>query len=359
MRLIFLLILAALPVRGLAEAPKVVASIKPVFDLVRVVMAGVGVPDLLLTSNESVHHTTLRPSRMRLLSEADLVVLVGGHMEPWLENAVAALAGRSEILTLANVEGVHVLDIRQPATLASDEEQELAASEMPEEPQPEKDSDFFVDEPNFLEKDLEDQAAADAAAADAENLAELAGDGPAGDESILDDHAPGPDTDPHVWLDPKNSALFLTAAAEALSRVDPENAETYRTNAESARQHLSEAVLQVKDRLVDLTDTRFIYNHDSFQYFEKAFGLKSLGSLNTSDGKQVGARTISGITSKLEFAPVICIVIDGSESARSANALFSDLDTVTLDPMGLALEAQESYPASLFLNLAEGFAECD
>ncbi len=345
-----------LPAFAHADGPFVVTSIKPVFDLVQTVMTGVGEPELLLSQNESVHHAILRPSRLRSLLAADLLVSVGQHMEPWLEKGIEFQKPNAQWLVLADLADVRLLDIRQPATLASDEEQAQAVLEKPEEPKVEEDADFFQTEDNSLESDLEDTANAAADDADAKILAEISGE-PL--EPAVDVREHGSGRDPHVWLDPRNSALFLDAIAEVLIEIDPDHADQYQTNAQEAKLALAEAVLSVKDRLVYLTDSRFIYNHDSFQYFEKAFGLKSIGFLSTSDAKQVGARTISGITAKIEFAPVICLIIDESESSRSARNLFPDIETVSLDPLGRGLEPSDSYPASLFLGLSDGFAECD
>ena len=356
MRHFLALLFVVLPNGAGADAPRVVTSIKPVYDLVRTVMASVGEPELLLTQNESVHHASLRPSRLRSLMAADLVVSIGQNMEPWLAKGIELQKPNAQKLVLADLAGVHLLDIRQPATLASDEEQAQAALEKPEEPKVEEDADFFEIEDNSLESDLEDMANSASDVEEAKILAEISGD-PL--EPVEDVHEQGSGRDPHVWLDPRNSALFLDAIADALIRIDPDHADQYQTNAQEAKLTLADAVLGVKDRLVYLTDSRFIYNHDSFQYFENAFGLKSIGFLSTTDAKQVGARTISGITAKIEFAPVICLIVDDSESSRSAKSLFPDVETVSLDPMGRGLDPSASYPAALFLALSEGFAECD
>ncbi len=357
MRLSYLSALALLPLHAFAEAPVVVTSIKPVYDLTRTIMAGVGEPSLLMSKGESPHHAAMRPSRMRSLAQADLVILIGDNMEPWLEKGLDAVNANTDRLELSAIEGVLVLEIRQPATLAPDEEQALAALEKPEEPAPEEDADFFQEEANFTESDLEDQAVSEADAADAALIEKLGGD-VAGDEDGHD-HDHGSGHDPHLWLDPKNSALFLDAIAQALVKIDPDNAETYLGNAVEAKLDLTEALLEVKDKLINLTDTRFIFNHDSMQYFESAFRIKSLGALSTTDALKVGARTVAELQADLEFAPVICLAIDQSESSRSATALFPDLAVITLDPMGQDLDPKASYPASLFLGLAESFASCN
>ena len=52
--------------------PKVVVSIKPLHSLVSGVMEGVGIPNLLLEGNASVHIYSMRPSDVLMLQQAEL-----------------------------------------------------------------------------------------------------------------------------------------------------------------------------------------------------------------------------------------------------------------------------------------------
>ena len=58
-------------------APKVVATLKPVHSLLAGLMQGVAEPQLLLGDSQSPHSTSLKPSQIRMLNEADLIVWVG------------------------------------------------------------------------------------------------------------------------------------------------------------------------------------------------------------------------------------------------------------------------------------------
>lgn len=102
-RIALFLLLTALPARA-ADAPRVVADIAPVHSLVAQVMQGVGAPLLLLDGAGDPHHVQLRPSQMRALARADLVVWVGAALTPWLEGP---LSGRPA-LELLGLPGVHL-----------------------------------------------------------------------------------------------------------------------------------------------------------------------------------------------------------------------------------------------------------
>src|SRR5687768_3965785 len=85
--LLGLLLLAA----GAAEAkaPKVVASIAPVHSLVAAVMQGIAEPLLLVPANVSDHDYALKPSDLRTIEGADLVVWIGEPLETYLVRPLA------------------------------------------------------------------------------------------------------------------------------------------------------------------------------------------------------------------------------------------------------------------------------
>ena len=58
-------------------SPRVVATIKPVHSLVASVMAGSGIPDLMIKGAETPHTFSLTPSGARQLERADLVFMIG------------------------------------------------------------------------------------------------------------------------------------------------------------------------------------------------------------------------------------------------------------------------------------------
>lgn len=79
--------LAARP--AVAEVPRVLTDIPPVHALVAGVMGGLGAPELLLAPGADEHDFQLRPSQMRAIEEAGLIVWVGAELTPWLAEAGA------------------------------------------------------------------------------------------------------------------------------------------------------------------------------------------------------------------------------------------------------------------------------
>lgn len=90
MRYIISLILTSLALPAFAQVPQVVTDIPPVQALTAQVMGTLGTPVLLLEKGADEHDFALRPSQMRDIATADLVVWVGPELTPWLDRALAA-----------------------------------------------------------------------------------------------------------------------------------------------------------------------------------------------------------------------------------------------------------------------------
>lgn len=93
--------------------PQVVVTIKPIHALVSGVMKGVGQPDLLLQGGESPHHYNLRPSQMRRLHNAQLVIWIGPTIETFLEKALTTLNPKIKRLRLSEIADLTLLAARK------------------------------------------------------------------------------------------------------------------------------------------------------------------------------------------------------------------------------------------------------
>lgn len=91
------------------NAPRVVASIKPIHALVSAVMVGVGTPHLLISSAGSPHTYQLKPSGARLLANADVIFWMAPTMESFLEKALKSLPQNARVVSLHDAPGVNLL----------------------------------------------------------------------------------------------------------------------------------------------------------------------------------------------------------------------------------------------------------
>ncbi|MEX1196427.1 MAG: zinc ABC transporter substrate-binding protein [Pseudohongiellaceae bacterium] len=106
-----------------AEAPGVVATIKPLQLIVSAITDGVDEPGLLIPSNASYHHFTLRPSSMRSLTDASLVVWIGPGLETWLSDVIWQLPNHVEVVTVSELDGLTVHSLVDDALITDPDHQ--------------------------------------------------------------------------------------------------------------------------------------------------------------------------------------------------------------------------------------------
>jgi zinc transport system substrate-binding protein len=79
--------------------------------------------------------------------------------------------------------------------------------------------------------------------------------------------------DPHIWLDPivvKNISVLIL---DNLIKIDPDNAEYYKTNQIEFNSKLDKLNSDIVGNLTDCRLVDFIAFHDTFSYFAKRYGL--------------------------------------------------------------------------------------
>ncbi|EGU47235.1 hypothetical protein VII00023_13457 [Vibrio ichthyoenteri ATCC 700023] len=88
---------------AMAQEPVVLTSIKPIQMITQELMVDIGKPDVLLNSNASPHDYALRPSDVKKVASADLVIWFGHDLEPFLEKVVEK---QEHVLELSKIDGL-------------------------------------------------------------------------------------------------------------------------------------------------------------------------------------------------------------------------------------------------------------
>jgi zinc transport system substrate-binding protein len=107
LRTFIILLLLYLQGASAQAAPRVVTSIAPLHEITVAIMAGVSRPELIVSGHASAHHFAFRPSHMRRLQEADLVIWIDRHFEAGFERVPQILPGATsqlEILPMLDID---------------------------------------------------------------------------------------------------------------------------------------------------------------------------------------------------------------------------------------------------------------
>ncbi len=317
---------AATPSAAVAEVPRVVTDIAPVHSLVAQVMAGVGVPDLLIDQATSPHHFALRPSQARALQEADLVVWIGAGLSPALSGAIADLAGAGKELVLLSVPQTDLMHIREDAR--------FEAHRHNDHDDHGHDDQGHDDHDDHGHDDHQDGG--------------------------HEDHAHDGAIDPHAWLDPDNAVLWLTAIAEELAAADPDHAQTYRRNATNAARQVEQLADQIEADFAATPPPAFIVFHDAYQYFEDAFDISAQGAISLSDASAPSAARLSEIRTIVAEQEVECLFAEPQfdPDILSAVADAAPVSIAVIDPYGGHIPTGVDFYRALLPDLATGISGC-
>ncbi|TCO83758.1 zinc transport system substrate-binding protein [Plasticicumulans lactativorans] len=299
-------LLLALPLAA-AAAPRVLATIKPVQSLAAGVMAGVGEPKVLVSGRASEHDFSLRPSDMRAITEADLVLWIGPSLEGFMIRPLAAHP---------QVRAVALLDAPGIDTLA-----------------PRAGGAWEVHEHG------------------------------AHDDHDHDDHdgaGHGAQVEPHIWLDPRNAQAITRAIAAALSERDPANGATYARNAEAQVARLAALEDELAARLAPLRGRPFVVFHDAYAYFERRFDLTAVGSITVSPERKPSAQRIQAIRQKIRDSGARCVFSEPQFDAALVATLVEDtgVHRGELDPTGTDAAGGADAYFTLLRRLAAALAGC-
>lgn len=348
--------LAATP--ALAEVPRVAADIAPVHSLVARVMDGVGTPDLILPPGASPHEYTLRPSEASALQDADLVFWIGAGLTPWMQDAIANLAGDATVTGLLEADGTQQLPFREGALFeAHDHGDHEDHGHDDHDDHADHGHDDHADHDDH--DDHENHADHDEHGHEehADHVAHDDHDDHAHDDHAGHDHGP---TDPHAWLSPVNAAAWLNLIAAELSAADPDNAGAYFANANAARAELDILTSEVTDTLLPVSGGSFIVFHDAYQYFETAFGISAAGAISLSDATDPSPARLAEIQTRVREQGIDCVLAEPQFNQGLVTTVLdgTDAQTGVIDPIGVDLTPGPDLYPTLIRNMASTLTGC-
>lgn len=271
------LVCSLLATPAFADQPRVMTDMGITQGLVSEVIGAGVVPDVLLDAGTDPHHAHLRPSRVRALSDADLVIWVGAPLTPWLDDVLETNASGTPTLELFHADG----------------------------------ADLAMADDDHGHKHGHDHG-----------------------HNHGHDHAHG--GDPHGWLDPEIAAVWVTEIAEALAEADPDRSDVYRENARAAADRFVALKDELSQSLAALGDREIVVFHDAYSHFSRAFGVKVAGSIALGDATDPGAKRLSKLREIVGASNVACVFREPQHSPAAAEALAADAGIAigTLDPLG-------------------------
>jgi len=292
---ILALLLVALPTQAQVS---VVSTIKPLQLIASAVTDGVSEPELLIPENQSYHHFNLRPSSMRALTSAELVIWIGPELETWLADVIYQLPSRTEVITVGGLSGLTRHSFDSKVLLDADHDNEHRS------------------------------------------------------------HAH--DRDPHVWLDTNNARLIARELATRLADLDAGNAGRYESNLADFVLALDAFDVEIATRMAAMTDRSYAVYHNAFQYFEQQYGLQHELVIAADSEMQPGMRHMLTVRNTLQSLDLHCLLEDVTANPATIDAVLGRLPLrrVRADTLGHGLPTGADGYLTLMGNLSDSFQQC-
>lgn len=281
-----------------AEVPQVVVTLKPIHALVSGVMQGVGEPNLLLSGGESPHTYSLKPSQMKQLQQAQLIVWVGSAIESFLVKPLQTVPKEVRQLSLLEIQGLHLHKARHGGVWEHEHHAE--------------------------------------AVTDKEHL------------------------DQHIWLDPRNAQFIVQAVSEQLQQLDPAHSSRYAENANRLNARLDALDKSLMQQLKPFRTVALIVFHDAYQYFEERYGLNVVGAISISPENRPSAKRLHQLRERIQSAQVRCVFSEPQFEPSLITPLIENTQVKrgVLDPNGIDLAVGSEAYFNLLTNLAKAVRTC-
>lgn len=298
---------------------QVVTSVKPVSMIVSAI-GGEHIEVQQLVSNQaSPHDFAMRPSDLRKLDQADLVVWVGESLETFMEKPLANLSAKKDLEWMA-LNDAFLREFGDKEAHNHDEHHE------------DQDHDEHHEDHDH-------------------------------DEHHEDHGHEGHDhsgTDPHVWLDPVNAKVLAKAVTERLISIDPEHKQDYQTNFQAFMSSVEHADHDVAERLAGVAEVPYFVFHEAYGYFENHYGLNNKGAIALSPERKPGAKTVAHIREEIEEHNVSCVFSEPQFSPAIVETLIdgTDVKTAVLDPLGTNIKLGADSYAMFLTGLADQYISC-
>ncbi|MCW1831986.1 zinc ABC transporter substrate-binding protein ZnuA [Pantoea ananatis] len=291
---------AALPAHA-----DIVASIKPVGFIASAIADGVTPVEVLLPDGASEHDYALRPSDVKRLQNADLVVWVGPEMEAFMTKSAASLPEKKN-LEIVQISGVKPLLLRGG-----------------------EDDDHHDHD-------------------DAEH-----------DHDEAHHHHHG-EFNMHLWMSPEIAKKTAVAIHGKLLELMPQDKAKLDANLQHFEAELADTDKRIISQLVPVKDKGYFVFHDAYTYFEKHYGLSPTGHFTVNPEIQPGAQRLHQIRTQLVEKKAVCVFAEPQfrPAVIDAVARGTQVRKGTLDPLGTDISLGKDSYVKFLSQLSSQYETC-
>jgi zinc transport system substrate-binding protein len=303
-----------------AEPLSVVASIYPLGYFAERVGGDLVTVEVLVSPGFENHGFVPTASDLRLLEAADLVVMNGLELDPWIERALATLGENPDRVVVE----------------AADESRAIEGFAHDDHGHEEEDAEAHEEEDDHAHEDDDDHGheEEDAEAHEEDDDHAHEDDDDHGHDEEEDDHAREDDghdhehgeLDPHMWLDPTLAVVQVQRIRDALIEIDPANAETYGANASTLSGELESLDSEIAEGLGVCQHDHFVTSHAAYGYLAERFGLEQIPVSGLSPDVDPSPRQLAAISDQIADLGLKHVMVEPVLSGELTRTLASEHD---------------------------------
>jgi ABC-type Zn uptake system ZnuABC Zn-binding protein ZnuA len=168
------------------------------------------------------------------------------------------------------------------------------------------------------------------------------------------DHGHGHETaNPHVWLDPSLAMEMVRKIEKTLQEADPQGAHTYHVRSAEYIAKLQALDAEIRKTVSTFSIKNFVSFHPAWDYFALRYGLKSVGVIEESPGKEPSPQRLQAIVKAIRHYHIRAVFAEPQLNPKTAEVIAHEagVKVIMLDPEG-GLPGRETYLGLMKYNLA-------
>lgn len=281
----------------------VLVSIKPIAFIASAITDGVTDVDILVPDGASPHNYTLKPSNIKALRSADLVIWVGEDMETFLPKIIHSLDEKKTLELMAQTSIYHELIKKNSPHLD------------------EHDLHHHDNKANFHDNGLYNS---------------------------------------HIWLDPYLAKLCAEEIHRKLVELFPKQSVKLDSNLADFLQKLNQTTENIKQSFHDVNDRGFFVFHDAYDYFNHYFGLNQLGYFVVNPMIQPSAKKVFEIQKVLKEGKAVCVFseVQFNQNIIKKITQGTSVKMGLLDPLGVNIQVNKDSYFQFLSQLSQQFKDC-
>jgi len=294
---------------------RVVASIQPLALIAAALLSDDGMDseklsnevslERLMNSTGSPHGYALRPSEMRRLYDADVILWVGPALESYLIKAMSNASEQNTIITAMDLVSLrHV---------------------------------------GFVEKKLElsnnDQS----------------------DQVHNAHHNHNESIDPHLWLDPENALPIARALVDAVVVKQPHLAKALEQRFVNFSQQIKQLDHELSAQLNPLSEKHFVVFHDAYGYLLSRYQLTNYRAFTINPERKPGAKTLFALHQYMDDNKVNCVFSEPQFSTANASLVRGGgrrMRRGVIDPLGSNFKLGNTAYVQMLASIGRDISTC-